>query len=288
MKIAVFADVHGNYVAFDRCMEYTLKRGIRDYIFLGDYIGELAYPQRTMERIYAMTEKYNCTFVRGNKEDYWLNYRRMEEHKRFWKDNDSTTGMLLYAYNNLTERDIDFFETMPIVKTVVYEGCKPFTICHGSPYYANEKMIIGSDRTCEILEASDTDLIVCGHTHRQGKTEHNGRCAINPGSLGVALGSNGKAQFLILENIGGGWQEEFVSLEYDVDAVIADMEADNLFFHAPSWSRSTERLLRDGLVSNGTVLGRAMELCKREKGECNWPDVPEKYWKKALIETEKK
>ena len=79
-----------------------------------------------------------------------------------------------------------------------------------------------------------------------------------------------------------------MSLEYDVAAVIADMEAETLFFHAPSWSRSTERLLRDGLVSNGTVLGRAMELCKREKGECNWPDVPEKYWEKALIETEKK
>ena len=149
-------------------------------------------------------------------------------------------------------------------------------------------MIIGSDRTKEILENSDVELIICGHTHRQGKTVHKSRGVLNPGSLGVPLGSDGKAQFLILKSTESGWQEEFVSLEYDVDAVITDMEADNLFFHAPSWSRSTERLLRDGLVSNGTVLSRAMELCKQEKGECNWPDIPEKYWEKALIETKKK
>ena len=288
MKIAFFADIHGNYVAFDRCMEYALKRGITDFIFLGDYIGELAYPQKMMERIYAMREKYNCKFVRGNKEDYWADYRRMEAGKRFWKDNDSTTGMLLYAYNNLTDRDLDYFETMPIVKKVEYDGCKPFTICHGSPYNTREKMIIGSDRTREILETSDTDLIICGHTHRQGKTEHNGRVALNPGSLGVPLGSGGKTQFLILEGNENGWQEEFVSLEYDAKAVIADMEEENLFLHAPSWSKSTARLLVDGLVSNGAVLDRAMELCREAEGDCNWPDIPEKYWEQAYIDTEKK
>lgn len=288
MNIAVFADIHGNYIALEKCMNYALERGITDFIFLGDYIGELAYPQRAMHMIYDIKEKYNCTFVRGNKEDYWLDYRNTEESKRFWKDNDSTTGMLLYAYNNLTEKDIDFFENMPIVSRLEYDGCMPFEICHGSPYRTNEKMIIGSDRTKEILENSDVELIICGHTHRQGKTEHKGRVALNPGSLGVPLGSDGKTQFLILESTEKGWREEFVSLEYDVDEVIADMGEDNLFFHAPSWSRSTERLLRDGLVSNGAVLGRAMELCKQEKGACNWPDIPEKYWEKALIDTKKK
>lgn len=285
MKIAIIADIHGNYIAFDKCVDYALKKGITEFIFLGDYIGELAYPQRTMERIYALREKYNCTFIRGNKEDYWLDYQGMEESERFWKDNDSTTGMLLYAYNHLTDRDLSFFKTMPIVARLVYAGYKPFTICHGSPYRVNEKMVIGSDRTHGILEESDTDLIICGHTHRQGKSEHKGKCALNPGSLGVPLGSDGRAQFMLLESTEAGWQEEFVSLEYDVDAVISDMEEEKLFWHAPSWSRSTERLLRDGRVSNGSVLNRAMELCREAEGNCNWPDIPEKYWEQALEDT---
>lgn len=35
---------------------------------------------------------------------------------------------------------------------------------------------------------------------------------------------------------------------------------------------------------HGSVLSRAMELCRRETGECIWPNVPEKYYKQAIDE----
>ena len=47
MEIAVLADIHSNYVALETCMRFALKRGIRKFLFLGDYIGEMAYPERT-------------------------------------------------------------------------------------------------------------------------------------------------------------------------------------------------------------------------------------------------
>ena len=43
-------------------------------------------------------------------------------------------------------------------------------------------------------------------------------------------------------------------------------------------------LLRTGETSHGTVLAKAMELCRNELGECNWPNVPEKYWDLAVRE----
>ena len=45
MKIAVLSDIHGNHVALKKCIEEIKKRGVRKLIFLGDYVGELAYPQ---------------------------------------------------------------------------------------------------------------------------------------------------------------------------------------------------------------------------------------------------
>lgn len=42
MKLAVLADVHGNYAALKRCLEYAFSENIDTFIFLGDYIGELA------------------------------------------------------------------------------------------------------------------------------------------------------------------------------------------------------------------------------------------------------
>lgn len=75
MEIAVLSDIHGNYVALERCITYSLERGIRTFIFLGDYIGELAYPERTMQILYELRKEYQCYFIKGNKEEYWINYR---------------------------------------------------------------------------------------------------------------------------------------------------------------------------------------------------------------------
>ena len=131
-------------------------------------------------------------------------------------------------------------------------------------------MIPDSDRIHEIMEMSETDLIICGHTHR------------NPGSVGIPLSSEGKTQFLILSSTETGWNEEFISLDYNVDKVIADMEKENLHIHAPFWNYSTQKLLKDGKISNGTVLKKAMELCKLNTGTCNWPHIPEQYWQAAI------
>lgn len=32
------------------------------------------------------------------------------------------------------------------------------------------------------------------------------------------------------------------------------------------------------------IVYKAMELCRNELGECNWPNVPEKYWDLEVLE----
>ena len=75
MNIAVLSDIHGNYVALQAVIDYAINQGADTFVFLGDYVGELAYPQKTMEMLYSLREKYKCFFIRGNKEDYWLKYK---------------------------------------------------------------------------------------------------------------------------------------------------------------------------------------------------------------------
>lgn len=280
--IGVLADIHGNDTALERCMTYAAERGIDTFLFLGDYIGELAYPERTMAMLQDIRARYDCTFIRGNKENYWIDYRTSGGGD--WEDNNSTTGMLLYAYSHLSDEDIDFFESLPIKQRIEISGYQPFMICHGSPDRVSEKMVPGSERLRQILEDMDTELIISGHTHRQGQETHHGNVFLNPGSVGIPCLSGGKTQFLILHGGKEGWKEEFVSLEYNVDKVISDMRAERLDFHAPYWNYVTERLLKDGKISNGTVLNQAMALCEAEQGKCVWPHIPEEYWARAVKE----
>ena len=79
MNIAVLSDIHGNYVALQAVIDYAINQGADTFVFLGDYVGELAYPQKTMEMLYSLREKYKCFFIRGNKEDYWW-YRDLRRY----------------------------------------------------------------------------------------------------------------------------------------------------------------------------------------------------------------
>ncbi len=280
MDIAVFSDVHGNYVALEACVADARKRGIQTFIFLGDYVGELAYPQRAMDMIYDIREKYECYFIRGNKEDYWQKY--VAGGKQGWKEYDSTTGMLLYAYRRMRKKDLTFFNSLPTKQEMQFKDYPRMTICHGSPYSASEKILPEDQRSHEILVANEADYILCGHTHQQYKVTYRNKTALNPGSVGLPFHSGGKAQFMILHGEPGVWREEFISLTYDVDKVIRELDEEGLDILAPGWTRMTKHVLPGGEISHATALTHAMELCKQEKGYCNWPEIPEKFWQQAL------
>lgn len=281
MKIAVLSDIHGNYVALQKCLVYAVNAGADAFIFLGDYLGELAYPQRTMDLLYELKEKYSCFFIKGNKEDYWINY---EKGPKEWKEFDSTTGSLYYTYQNLREKDLQFFKALSFRRELAFDGLPPMTICHGSPRKVNEKMLPDNENTFLMMEENSSDYILCGHTHIQGKIERNGKIVLNAGAVGVSLHSNGRAQFMILKGRQDKWDYEFVSLEYNVEDVIADLHLSGLSKKAPCWCSVSENLLRTGEISHGAVLARAMALCKEQYGECSWPNVPEACWEQAVEE----
>ena len=280
MKVAVLSDIHSNHIALRRCLDDAFARGAQRFLFLGDYTADLAYPQKTMEILYALRESYDCTFIRGNKEGYWLNYRDSGEEG--W--NDNTVASMLYNYRNLTPRDMAFFESLPIVKKLEFPGLPSMTICHGSPCRINENMRPNDPRTFEIMEHSDTPLILFGHTHLQGRIARGKVCAYNPGACGMPYRSEGKAQYMLLHGKNWTWREEFISLAYDVAAVIQEMHASGLYEKAPYWSFITEQLLRTGKITQGCALKKVMDLCKKDTGVCIWPDIPEKYWQQGLKE----
>ena len=94
MKLAVMGDIHSNHIALETCIAHALERDVDEFLFIGDYISDCPYPQKTMKVIYDMNRKYRCTFIRGNREDYMLSHRKNPQDR--WKY-CSASGNLLYT-----------------------------------------------------------------------------------------------------------------------------------------------------------------------------------------------
>ena len=281
MDIAVLSDIHSNYPALERCINYILNRGIHNFLFLGDYASDCPYPQRTMQILYELDEKYNCWFIRGNREEYMLDYRANGEQG--WIPG-SASGCLLYTYENLTEKDLDFFKELPNHARMEFSGLPSFCYCHGSMDSSLEHLYAGLDNTKRALEKLDTDVLICGHTHKQGTFEYRGKKLINPGSVGVPFDYEGKTQFAIIHGRSDEWLEEYIQLDYEKDTVFAEYETSGLSKIAPMWVVLTKEILNAGKDNTRKVLSRVTELCREETGEAVWPYIPEKYWEQAVRE----
>lgn len=281
MQIGVLSDIHGNYIALKRCLDYLMERKVDQYIFLGDYIGEFAYPEKTMALLYEMMENYECHFIKGNKENYWMNYRDAGEVG--WYYGDSTTGSLKAAYDHLSDKDLDFFASLKPFQNLTYDGFPQITICHGSPNKVNDKMI-PDEHTYQVMERDPSSIILCGHTHIMRTIAWKEKFSYNPGSTGLSFFGDGKAQFMILHGEDGSWKPEFISLSYDIEQVIKELYESGLDHIAPCWTQITMSALRGGNVTHGEVLKYAMKLCQEETGGCIWPNIEEKFWKQAVKE----
>ena len=283
MNVAVIADIHGNYHALKECLTYLKDKNIDVFFFLGDYSGEFPGIEKTMDELYRLREEKECYFLRGNKEGYQLSGLGGDHPE--WDDYPSTVGMLRYGKEHLRDKDVTFFQNLPITRTVRFDGLPEIVICHGSPRKVNEKFTEDGKTLSEVLSEVQADYIVCGHTHKRAELTAGDKHIWNPGSLGASVDTPYDYRFMILHGENGSWTPEFISLEADKELLINEMREAGLYRIAPYWTKMTEHLIRcGGRDTHAMLLDRAMEICRNRYGECIWPKVPEECFTQAFDE----
>ena len=284
MKLAVISDIHGNLHALKACVEYFQKENCDEYLFLGDYVSDTPYPRETMDFLYSFIDNHICFLLRGNREDYMLSHKRvcdgLEEGPE-WIAN-SASGNLLYTYERLTPKDFEFFEKLPISMIYHKEGYPSITCCHGSPDNNRELVQFSAPNAIHWLDAIDTEIMVCGHTHFPGELRYNGKSYFNCGSAGIAICDRGMAQCLILKGEEGKWKPEFLKIKYDVDKVISDIFTSGLHNMGKWFVNANIQTLATGIDHAGEMIRLASDLVKRDgDSTAVWPYIDEKYYCEA-------
>ncbi|MEY8311165.1 metallophosphoesterase [Oscillospiraceae bacterium 42-9] len=298
LTAAVLADVHGNYRALQACLDYAQARRADQYLFLGDYITDHPYPQRVMALLYAAQDRLPCRFIRGNREDYMIHYRQNGGRDSAgvpWK-NGSPQGALLHCYENLTSRDVDWFESLPISGLWQPQGAPPIAYCHGSPEQTRDEMR-GDRRSLEMLGNTPAELLVKGHNHRHWMLAHRGKRLVCAGSVGNAIDRRAKpgppvrtslakmAQMAFLHLKQGRWQVEYVRVPYDWQGALEDLKTSGLYQRAPVWAAMLRYNILTGCDPFNTLPTRAAALYAQETGlPAPWSAVPEAYWERAAAE----
>ena len=254
-KVAVLSDIHSNYYAFKACYADAVARGADCFIFLGDYVSDLAEPEKTMDLVYEIQARYPTVCLRGNREGYMLDCENSDSNFA----RGSKTGSLLFTYEHLRQKDLDFFRELKISDTIEINGVQ-MEIAHAAMDSDRFYFDSNDGRTAEIFPQMQCKYLLTGHSHKQYIQQSYGKNIINPGSVGIPHGGTRNPKYALLDIGNGGISCELREVPYDLEDAIRSQFAQGLVDYAKYWSIG---VLYDVITGKECVL-KLLELVQED------------------------
>lgn len=240
-RLALISDIHGNCVALDAVLADATVHGADEFVCLGDVAAGGPQPRDVIRRL----REVGCRAVRGNAEGWVLDGLppgRSDATRRLGE-------VVSWARELLTADERLYLATLPPTLTIAVDDWT-LLCCHGSPR-ANIDALLAVMPDAELDElladAPAADALVCGHTHLQLLRHHRRGLLLNPGSVGLPLGSltttaggtslPASAEYALVEVEGGDVEVVFRRVPVDVDALAAATAA----MPQSSWASDLER-----------------------------------------------
>ncbi len=271
MKIAALGDIHGNHFALEACLEQIEKMNIKTIVFLGDYITDCPYPEKTIKLLKSTQEKYHTYFVRGNREDYMISHHLNPNDDWAY---GSRYGSLLYTYEHLTLEDIEWFQRMPESMMVHTHGAESFEICHGSLQTNRCLLLPDSPEWEETFSTMKTNLLLCAHSHKSFIHEKQGKRIVNGGSVGLNVQGGTKAEFAVIEYTGTEWISQLVGVEYNIESAVKEFSESGLIEKGNVWARACMNIMKTGRH----YAMECLQTVNRMKAEMNIDHDEEYLW----------
>ena len=269
MTVALLSDIHSNYYAFMACYEDAIKCGAEMFIFLGDYVSDLSEPQRTMDLVYEIGSKYPAVCLRGNREGYMLD---CESGKRSFT-RGSKSGSLLFTYEHLRKKDLEFIRGLKISDIIEVEGVR-IEIAHAA--MDNDRFYFDNNdgHTADIFPQMKCGYLLTGHSHKQYIQRNAGKTIINPGSVGIPQDGTRNPKYALLDIANGSIACQLREVHYDMTDAIRSQFASGLVGYAKYWAIG---ILYDIITGEEWVL-RLLEIVEKTGDFTN-----EETWRAAAI-----
>ena len=270
MRVAVLSDIHSNYHAFKACYEDAVKCGTDRFIFLGDYVSDLAEPQKTMNLVYEIQSCYPTACLRGNREGYMLDC----ENGASSFARGSKSGSLLFTYDHLRKKDLAFFRELKISDIIEIDGVQ-IEIAHAAMdddrYYFDNN----DGRTAEIFPQMKCKYLLTGHSHKQYIKSDSDKTIINPGSVGIPQDGTRNPKYALLDIANGNVSCQLREVPYDMADAIRSQFSSGLVDYAKHWAIG---ILYDIITGEEWVL--KLLRCVAEMGDF----YDEETWRSAALE----
>jgi putative phosphoesterase len=224
--VAVITDIHGNLPALEAALARIDELGIETVYCGGDLVGYGPHPSE----VCALIEERGIPTIFGNY-DYAIGRDIDDCGCASITPHDRALGQLsvVWTLANTDRRSKDFMKGLPFDLRFAV-GDHHVHLVHGSPRKVNEYLF--EDKPASLYERlagqEDGDVLVFGHTHKPWVHDFGGVRFVNCGSVGKPKDGDPRGAFAILTAGADTIGVTIERVEYDVEAVAAEVRAAGL------------------------------------------------------------
>jgi predicted phosphodiesterase len=217
-RVAALYDIHAHLPALRAVLDEVDAEGIETLVIGGD-VAAGPLPRETVQQLIELGPR--CRFVQGNADREVVAAYDDPGHD----SGDMPAAIATFAAARLTAAQRDWMAAFEPTVTLEIAGLGRALFCHGTP--DSETAVITTatpeGRLREIVASVETDVVVCGHTHRQFDRRTDGVRVINAGAVGVPYEGRRGAFWAAL-----GPDVQMRRTDYDHSAAMAELRAGGL------------------------------------------------------------
>jgi putative phosphoesterase len=225
-RVAVITDIHANLPALQAALARVEELGIERVYCGGDLVGYGPHPNE----VCALIAERGIATIYGNY-DYAI-ARDLEDCGCAYvtpQDRELGQRSVEWTLANTDWAAKDFMRGLPFDLHFAI-GDREVHLVHGSPRKVNEYLF--EDKPASLYErlaaGERDDVLVFGHTHKPWVRECGGVLFVNCGSVGKPKDGDPRGAFAVLDAGGDGLDVTIERVDYDADAVAAEVRASGL------------------------------------------------------------
>ena len=213
MKLAVLADIHGNWVGLQTVVAHLEQWQPDLVIVAGDVVNRGPRPRECLDFVLGKQKSEGWRLVRGNHEDYVLVFAKPEAPRE---------GPLFEIYRNAAWTywqlggEVTALQAMPFEQSLADPTGAEVRVVHAS-MQGNRNGIFVSTTDEELRRKIDPapGLMCVGHTHWPLIRTIDDTLVVNVGSAGLPFDGDDRVGYAQLTWQQGRWQAQIIRLAYD-------------------------------------------------------------------------
>jgi putative phosphoesterase len=224
-RLAIISDIHGNLPALEAVLADIETQGVSEIYHLGDLVGYNPFPNETV----ALIAERRLPGITGNYDQAVLG-RVPDPIAVFLNAKITPMGREIYGWtvSEVNGPSREFLAAQPPQRSLA-RGTWRLLLTHGSPRHIKDYVRPSwpDAMMANLLDEVQEDIVLTGHTHIPVVRQVNGKCLINPGSVGFPKDGNPLAAYALLE-LGQEFKVAIRRVAYDIDRTIQAMAARGL------------------------------------------------------------